>query len=229
MDDTNCNRNVRYDWEKMAQQMRCRFRIVTMTTDLKVCIERDSKREGKERVGEGVIRKQWKDLNEVKVTVKKEAEPAKMTRPYFNRLQLQQGGFLPRLPGCPWVLVDVDGTVADSTGLRSPYDESRVLEDNPYPTIITEVNRLSETHNICIVSGRHDSCGDDTWDWLEMHGVKFDHVLMRYSGDNRPDYVVKSEILNSLLEVVLKQNVAFAIDDRPQVVERCWKANGIRV
>jgi hypothetical protein len=51
---------------------------------------------------------------------------------------------------------------------------------------------------------------------------------MRYSGDNRPDVVVKQEILNELIAVIGKENITFILDDRPGVVAM-WRANGITV
>lgn len=241
VDDTNCVRQTRQKWEELAVDAKAKLRIVTMTTDIKECIARDKargevcpkcNRPAGVMVGEGVIRKQAKDLREMHASAPEKRE-VKLTRPYFERQQLIAGGFVPRLVGAPWVLVDVDGTVAnhrDERGkeIRSPYDESRVLEDSPWTSVIEEVNRLWETHNICIVSGRHDHCGDDTCDWLEMHGVKFDHIIMRYSGDNRSDAIVKKEILDEIVAVVGRGNIACVIDDRPRVVEM-WHNNGLNV
>lgn len=234
IDDTNCSRNVRQKWEEFAKENRAKFRIVTMTTPLDVCIERDSKREGKEKVGEGVIRRQHKDLTTVKVQPREEAESRPLTRPYFERTQyLRDAGWSARLPNAPWVLVDVDGTVAtieDGHGgtIRHQHDESRVIHDRVVEPVAEWVRMIYPHYNVCIVSGRHDWCGDDTCDWFDMHGVPFDHILMRYSGDNRSDVLVKQEILDELAAVVGKENIAFVIDDRPRVVEM-WRSNGIRV
>jgi predicted kinase len=234
IDDTNCVRNTRQKWEEFAQQSRVRLRIVTMTTPVETCIERDSKREGKERVGEGVIRKQLKDLNEVKVQPREEKE-VKITRPYLERTELlKNGGWTVRLPGCRWVLVDVDGTTASFTDLatgaqiRGPFDEHKVLLDDVYPVVADWIRALYPYYNICIVSGRHDFCGDDTCDWFDGHAIPFDHILMRYSNDNRSDHIVKQEILDEFCAVVGKENIAFVLDDRPKVV-RMWKANGLTV
>lgn len=82
--------------------------------------------------------------------------------------------------------------------------------------------------NICIVSGRHDFCGDDSCDWMEMHDAPFDHILMRYSGDNRSDAIVKQEILDELCAVIGKENIEDVTDDRPRVCDM-WRSNGIKV
>lgn len=237
IDDTNCIRRTRQGWEEFAAQMRVKLRVLTWNTDAKTCIERDkargelcpecSRTKGS-MVGEGVIRKQQKDLGKGMGAVK-EVQTVALTRPYFERTEyLAKGGWTVRLPNAPWVLVDVDGTVANHLGVRNPYDESRVLEDTTWETVIQMVRDLYLTHNVCVVSGRHDGCGDDTCDWLEMHAVPFDHILMRYNADNRSDAVVKQEILDELVAVIGKENIAFVIDDRPRVCEM-WRSNGIVV
>jgi predicted kinase len=228
IDDTNCVRRTRQKWEEFAQNMHVRLRLISMTTPIEVCIERDAKREGKERVGEMVIRKQRKDLWEASNAAERPL-PKALTRPYFERQALLAGGFLPRLEGCPWVLVDVDGTLANANGVRGPFEEHKVLLDNVYDVVADWVRALQPTHNICIVSGRHDWCGDDTVEWLQGHSIPFDHILMRYSEDNRKDTIVKKEILDELSAVVGRENIAFVLDDRPCVVKETWRANGIKV
>lgn len=224
IDDTNCNRNVRAKWEEFAQQCKVKFRIVTMNTTLAECITRDSKRLGKEKLGQEIIERQHKDLNSV--SVRPHDEPRiTLSRPYLKRMELLQGSLPLHLPGRPIVIVDVDGTVANNVKNRSPYDESRVIEDEPHETIATWVRNLYSSYNICIVSGRHDTCGDETWDWFEMNDIPFDGMFMRYAADNRSDTIIKKEILDELRSVV-GENIAFALDDRPRII-RMWRENGI--
>lgn len=267
IDDTNCIRQTRQKWEEFALSQRVKFRIVTFTTDLKTCVERDKARGvacatcGKPNgamVGEGIVRNQHKSLNEVKVQPR-EVKEVKITRPYLERTQLlKNGGWLTRLPNAPWVLVDVDGTVATFTDLktgkqlRGPFEEHRVDVDQVMEVVAGWVRALYPFYNICVVSGRHDFCGDMTCDWFDMNGIPFDHILMRYSGDNRSDAPVKEEILRELQAVVGSdhgaytrweefsdgdgkpiftapaQGIAFVIDDRPRVV-RMWQSMGIPV
>jgi predicted kinase len=245
VDDTNCIRQTRQKWEELAQQMRVRFRIVSFNVDAKECIARDKARgeacpscgrTNGAMVGEGVIQRQRKDLGErVSEQPKKEY---KLTRPYFERTEfLKNGGWAVRLPGAKWVLVDVDGTLADCFGsgthsrpeVRNPYDESLVLNDRPWEPVCEMLRGLYPRFNVCVVSGRHDHCGDDTCDWLEMHAVPFDHILMRYSGDNRSDAIVKKEILDELAAVIGGVgNIEVVIDDRPRVCDM-WRSHGIPV
>ncbi|MDE2101643.1 MAG: polynucleotide kinase [Patescibacteria group bacterium] len=138
-------------------------------------------------------------------------------------------GQLPRLdPNKPLVLVDVDGTLADSRGVRDIYDETQVLNDKPYPKIIKQVRALSRKANIVIVSGRHDTAGVDTAKWLKKYGVPYRALLMRGATDNRPDTEVKQEILDKLDRAVGKNNIMRVLDDRPAVI-RMWRANGLKV
>jgi predicted kinase len=225
IDDTNCVRRTRAAWEQLAQECRVKFRIVTMTTPKDVCIERDAARPGKECVGRDVIIKQLKDLHKLSMTT--DTNPV-LTRPVFEKNALLSGGWTVRLPDADWVIVDVDGTLANHEGVRNAYDESRVLHDNPYPVVVEWVRALYPTKNILIVSGRKEKCGDDTCDWMDMHNVPFDHIIMRCTSDNRSDEFVKKDLLDMILEVVPKEKIAFVLDDRPKVV-RMWKREGLTV
>jgi len=226
IDDTNCVRRTRTAWQELARELRIRLRIVTMTTPLEVCVERDAARAGKECVGKEVILRQLGDLNKFKMAAETKTEV--LTRPVFERQALLSGDFPARLLGSKWVLVDVDGTVADHAGLRGPFEEHKVLLDEVYPVVVDWVRAIYQSYNVCVVSGRHDFCGDDTCEWFEGHQIPFDHILMRRTGDNRPDTIIKQEILEELSEVIGKENIAFVLDDRPCVV-RSWRENGITV
>ncbi len=226
IDDTNCNRRTRASWQDLARELRVRLRIVTMTTPLEICIERDAARPGKECVGKEVILRQLGDLNKFKMATSPKTEV--LTRPVFEKNMLLSGDWSFRLRDGLWVIVDVDGTLADHTGVRNAYDETRVLNDRPYSVVVEWVRNLFPTHNVLILSGRKEKCGDDTCDWLELQEVPFDHILMRCTSDNRPDDLVKKDLLDMLLEVVPKEKIAFVLDDRPKVV-RMWKANGLTV
>jgi len=130
--------------------------------------------------------------------------------------------------GRRWVLVDMDGTLADHRGVRAPYAERQVGLDNPYPVIVKWVKTLFEDYNIGIVSGRHDSCGDETCDWLKRQGINFDLALFRHNGDDRDDVIVKKEMLDAFRGRFGQNSIAFVLDDRPKVV-RMWRENGVTV
>jgi hypothetical protein len=77
---------------------------------------------------------------------------------------------------------------------------------------------------IIFVSGREDKYKPQTLLWLEKHGIKFDHLYMRKSGDLRKDSIVKQEIYEQL--ILNQYNIAFVLDDRDQVV-RVWRDLGL--
>jgi hypothetical protein len=155
-------------------------------------------------------------------------EVAKPNRAVQEREALRAGEFTRRLPNAPFVLCDIDGTLANHVGVRNPFDESKVLLDGCHEVVASWIRSLYPHYNVVIVSGRHDSCGADTVEWLEGHNIPFDHILMRPAKNNDKDYVIKKEILDELLAVLRKDEIAFVLDDRPQVV-RMWKSNGLRV
>lgn len=120
-----------------------------------------------------------------------------------------------------YIIVDIDGTLAHM-GSRNPYDESKVMDDEPdlevIHSVVAEAQYLGR--KVIIMSGRHDTCKNLTIDWLKMHGVPFDHIFMRAENDNRPDDVVKYELYMNY--VAPYYNVVKVYDDRDQVV-RMWR------
>ena len=123
-------------------------------------------------------------------------------------------------------LVDVDGTLA-LKGDRSPYDMTRVLEDEPNQPVITVVRALAnlpEAPAIVIVSGRDEAARADTEEWLEKHGVPHSALYLRSPKDFRPDQVIKREILNHLRDHGCE--VEGVIDDRDKVVTM-WRDEGL--
>jgi predicted kinase len=229
VDDTNCVFRTRNEWESLAHDLRVKFRLVLMATPLEECIKRDAKREGKECVGESVIHKQYTDLcawQRYSITSLNYI-PTSMNRALRDRSALRSGKFPLRLPDAPVVLVDMDGTLCNHVGIRSPFDESRVLMDTPWDKVVALVQSLYSTHNVFIVSGRNDRCGEDSEEWLNNHKVPHDYLLMRDT-PSIPDTIIKERILDELLRVIPKERIAFVIDDRPKVLVM-WERNGIKV
>jgi predicted kinase len=199
LDNTHLSLSSVSRLQNIAANMKVSSYIHRMETSLEDCIQHDEGRIGKSHVGRAVICRQFLKS---------------------GRLQLD--------PNKKIVLVDVDGTLANSTGIRSPYDEDAVGKDRVYPLIAAWVRELAKDHTILIVSGRHSTCGDATIAWLNFYQIPFDHIFMRHGWDSRHDYIAKSEILNELLGLVSKEQILMAIDDRYQVVEKAWRANGIK-
>jgi hypothetical protein len=134
--------------------------------------------------------------------------------------------------GLPDVLVvDLDGTLALNQGGRGWYDWLRVGEDSPNEYVVQLVNALRwsddfDINHVIFMSGRDSVCRLITFNWIQSH-VGFaldDELFMRAAGDQRPDDVVKYELINNHIRG--RYNVKFWIDDRPKVC-RMLRAIGI--
>ena len=66
------------------------------------------------------------------------------------------------------VIFDIDGTLAKNIS-RSPYDMTRVSEDQVYEDIAHLVTIMSRQYKVIFVSGRDDSCAEATIEWLKKH------------------------------------------------------------
>lgn len=123
------------------------------------------------------------------------------------------------------IIVDIDGTLAHR-GNRSPYDETKVINDSVDGTIKKLVSLLSVDDNIIILlSGRHESCRPDTIQWLNNKCIDYDKLFMRKTDDNRNDAVVKEEIYKELIEPYY--DIEFVLDDRNRVVDM-WRGIGLK-
>lgn len=130
------------------------------------------------------------------------------------------------------IIVDLDGTLALHN--RSPYDYSLVSTDSLSHPVDHLIGTLDNHFNECgqgrnslttiIVSGRPESCREDTSKWLVKHGIHWDYLYMRATDDKRPDDEVKLEIFNTHIRD--KFNVLWVFDDRNRVVAM-WRRLGL--
>ncbi len=170
------------------------------------CIKRDLKRPNS--VGAKVI---WTMYNEY-------------LKPKEEIISLKQDKNLPRA-----IIIDLDGTVA-LKGERSAYDYNRVDEDLPNKPVIKIVeNYLSygQGNRVIFLSGREDSCFEKTKTWIKDNVCLMDIeslLLMRKTGDNRKDCIIKKEIFDA--EIKDKYYIDFILDDRNQVVNM-WRKMGL--
>jgi trehalose-6-phosphatase len=68
------------------------------------------------------------------------------------------------------IVADIDGTVARHVS-RSPYDYTKVGEDEYIEDVCQVLNDLSYHMPLVFVSGRDDSCEADTRAWLDERFV----------------------------------------------------------
>lgn len=181
---------------------------------LETAIERDSKRE--RSVGKDVIKKQWKDYLQLLDSFDfKDAPP--VVKWYIAPVHDEKKNDA--------IIVDIDGTLAHTSGKRSPYDYTKVQLDDCDVSVKTIVNRLGAFYKVLIVSGREDNCKNETRNWLAHNGITCNQLIMRKTGDQRKDSIIKEEIFWEYIEP--KYNVIAVIDDRDQVVEM-WRNLGLK-
>lgn len=168
------------------------------------CIERDSQRE--RQVGADVIRKMAEQLKRVKPWTVPET-------PTVEKYDNDQTG------ASPAIIVDIDGTLAHIVD-RSPYDWSRVSEDELDEGVRHVVNHARNDSTVIVLSGRDGSCYEDTYNWLVENDVKFDQLWMREEGDSRPDWIIKHELFQKY--VAGRYRIRYVLDDRDSVVN-LWR------
>ena len=214
-DDTNLpNRNVR-QLQKLATQAGHDWHVIDLTdVPLETCIERDAARD--RPVGADIIRSQYERFLKGRELTTPEPPEVFSPEPFEHD---------PWLPGV--YIVDMDGTLA-LMGDRSPYDETRVLEDERNEDVATAVEELHAAGaRIIVMSARTEGCRGDTAKWLEYNtSITPIKLLMRPSGDDRKDAVVKSALFDR--HVRGQYNVWGVFDDRRQVVDM-WRAMGLTV
>jgi predicted kinase len=138
-------------------------------------------------------------------------------------------------------IFDIDGTLADVRHRLHHLDRrdwksffEAAPQDPPMWTSVDFMEGIRSSHlesfHIFFVSGRPEDYRKPTEAWLSDLPVDFAEgtvtLLMRPSGDHRPDHIVKEEILDNILGQGYE--VEFVVDDRPSVVEM-WKRRGLLV
>ncbi len=191
---------------------------------LRTCIENDLQRkaEGGHYVGEARIR----ELHRRYIS-----HEARVTPKVVNRKGMPDT-YKPALytpdPSLPiGFIVDLDGTTALKHAGRSFWDyNDKVLDDHPNKPVIDVVKGLMQLgRKPVFLSGRMDSCEFATRSWISRHITASDYpLLMRKTGDTRPDYEVKDEIFER--DVKSRFAINLALDDRNQIVD-LWRAKGI--
>lgn len=130
------------------------------------------------------------------------------------------------------IIVDIDGTIADMTGVRGPFEWDKVGGDKPIKEVI-DVIKAMVIHNgtqLILMSGRDSVCRQKTEDWLLRPDVfgnigGYDQLFMRKEGDMRRDVIVKYELFRD--HVNGNYNITGVFDDRNQVV-RLWRGLGFK-
>lgn len=138
------------------------------------------------------------------------------------------------------VIFDMDGTLADVSGIRhhivppNPkpkgwfkdfhafHSESVNVPANPH--VVNHAQCASLLGNkVLIVTARRAMYRNQTAWFLALNNIPSDALYMRGDKDGRPDYEVKKDILASIRT---RYNVIHAVDDNPAVI-KLWQENGI--
>lgn len=132
------------------------------------------------------------------------------------------------------IIVDVDGTITNldhrrgylaSSPKNYPAFEKGIPFDLPHQHVIDVVNTLYDAGwRIVLCSGRGEQSRKVTEDWMVRHGVKYHALYMRAEKDYRRDDIVKSELLDKIIED--GYNISFCLDDRTTVC-KMWRDRGI--
>ena len=231
IDNLNLNRRHFDDVCKIAKSVNSDIMVYEKSfyISLEDAIERDSKREGKAKVGEEVIKKWWKESG------------GKQHQFYKPRTEIynERKGSAQAVEGPAWddslptaVLCDLDGTLALIHN-RSPYDASDCdIKDLPNtPVIETVLAHYEAGRKIIFCSGREDKYRPETIRFIEKYCKQFEsefsipyELFMRKTDDFRKDSIIKEEIYQA--EIEGKYNVLCVLDDRDQVVE-FWRSKGL--
>ena len=197
--DTNINPKTVSNLTELLQQYGYDVEIKDFWVDVQEALSRDAKREN--GVGYKVIMDQYKRYCEVL---------------FCNEYHKHKNGKKDA------IVVDVDGTVADMVGVRSPFEWDKVGEDKPHQYVIDIVNAARyDGLDIIFLSGRDGCCMEETHKWLTKYTQVDDfYLFMRSVGDMRKDTIIKKELFKKYIDNNF--NVLYAIDDR-YCVARMWQ------
>lgn len=136
------------------------------------------------------------------------------------------------------VLVDVDGTLCDVSGVRH-YVQSDPKHRNfdkfhrasaLCPAIASTVAWVREQHatgiTVIIMTSRKQQYEHLTRVWLRKWSVPYDRLLLRDDHDERRDDLVKADLLAKIRAEGYE--VIAAIDDNPSIIA-LWESEGIPV
>ena len=133
------------------------------------------------------------------------------------------------------IIFDIDGTLMDIEH-RKKFVEQKpkdwnsfrdlTSEDTPNLDVFAVAIALQKAGNrILVASGRNKSQRAITLKQLMGQGLVFNELYLRSDNDYRPDYELKSGMLDTMLEAGYNPTLVF--DDRTSVVDM-WRSRGLR-
>jgi phosphoglycolate phosphatase-like HAD superfamily hydrolase len=136
------------------------------------------------------------------------------------------------------IVWDIDGTLSDTAWRlhlikEKPKSWPKFIEssqrDNPILQTQYIYHALAALPDSVMIkmTARAEPEREITSTWLTKHGFDPSIMFMRPEKDNRPDWEVKSEMLDRIEEIYGKVFMAF--EDRPGVIKECYNKKGIFV
>ncbi len=144
-------------------------------------------------------------------------------------------------------IFDLDGTIANLThrlhfinfnasihGFEKDFKKNwpdffaNVKWDWPINNNIRTLNAIYAEHEVWFFTGRMDmkNVREDTLWWItEYTGIQNPNLTMRPNQDYRPDYKIKQEMFDNMLDED-KDRLIAVFDDRDQVVNM-WRKNNV--
>ncbi len=184
---------------------------------LDVLIARDSKREGKARVGEEVVKKYFKALGGVSHKHYHPRSEIIGSTDIECWKPMQQDKTKDKC-----IVVDNDGTICLLNG-RDPYNASTCQDDLPHEHVIECVDLYFKAgYKILFVSGREEKYRSQTEMFYQLHfpHIKYE-LFMRPTGNFEKDVIIKERLFNE--QIKNKYYVSAWFDDRLQVSRWIYK------
>ncbi|WP_342234636.1 phosphatase domain-containing protein [Inquilinus sp. OTU3971] len=139
-------------------------------------------------------------------------------------------------------IFDIDGTLSDNEHRQHLLDASdtdkavkgpnwqaflaAAEHDAVKPGVVALLNATRRSrYRIVLITGRQEYQRAMTEAWLERHGIMFDELHMRPTGDHRPDTVIKFEIFERLTAAGYR--FVYAVEDRKSVTQMWRERAGI--
>ena len=151
---------------------------------------------------------------------------------YFLRHSQRRG--IDALSKEPAVIFDMDGTLCDVTSVRHYVLDRRRRNYHafhylsifcpPHEWVKAEAHKHHAEGTInLVVTARREQWGYLTEGWLIQNDIPHRSIHMRKQDDDRKDKIIKSEILDGLLD---RYDIVHAYDDNPSIIE-LWAERNI--
>lgn len=209
--------------------------VPVITADVESCKARVFKRDGLSLDKLDYIDRQWSNYNHLINT----SDDIISKYHYKNNNLKNEFANLQKHRNKSAIIVDIDGTISDCTGIRSPYDGEKLHLDKviePTKKLLKSLTKKSyldflfrkKVPTIIYLSGRDGKMKNDTIKWLIDNDFPWDgHLYTRAENDSRADYIIKKELL--FRHVAPNFKIDFVLDDRLQVCHNTWYKLGIFV